>query len=206
MISLEGVEVIGRGATRVCFRHPEVPDKCIKVDIDPKKRVSQKEVRFFKRFKRRGIDWSMLPEYYGRVDTDRGEGYVFRLVRDFDGKSSKTLGECLRNQPDWLDYKRFGEALIGLKAYLRRERVTVYSLLDYNIVYQRVSDKEERLVVVDSIGNNQFLPLSNYIPVMARNMISRKWFQLEKRLLRDFGDNPHVVEAVRKLRVVGDCG
>ncbi|MCG8341545.1 MAG: YrbL family protein [Chlorobiales bacterium] len=199
-IKLDNNLLIGQGVTRYCFRHPDKEWLCIKVDKKPRDKVTLREITFLKRFERRGISWDMLSEYYGKVDTDRGTGYVFRLIRDADGSVSSTLRYYLLHEYERIDYRKMREAFFSFRHFLIDQKIQIFSLLDYNVVYQKVSADEGRIVLIDSIGNNQFLPTADYLGFLAKRVIKRKWYTFEKRLMRDYGNNDRLVKIIEELR------
>jgi len=89
IIKLDDSLLVGEGLTRSCYRHPSKEWLCVKVEKERYHNVTLREISFLKRFERRGISWDMVSEYYGRIDTDKGTGYMFRLIRDEDGSVLK---------------------------------------------------------------------------------------------------------------------
>ena len=61
----------------------------------------------------------MLARFYGNIETNRGEGAVFELIRDHNGEVSKTLEHYFsaNNKTD-LNYQDLSQALPLLKQYL----------------------------------------------------------------------------------------
>jgi hypothetical protein len=55
------------------------------------------------------------------------------------------------------------------------------------MVWQRREDAPPRLVVIDEIGNADFIPVRQILPFMAHNKIRRKWQRFERRLRDEFG-------------------
>ena len=200
IIKLDDSLLVGEGLTRSCYRHPSKEWLCVKVEKERYHNVTLREISFLKRFERRGISWDMVSEYYGRIDTDKGTGYMFRLIRDEDGSVSKTLGHYLSHEADHVDYDKMRDAFFAFRHFLIMQRIQVFSLLDYNVVYQKVSSSDHRIVPIDSVGNNQFLPVADYIGFFARRVIRRKWYTFEKRLMRDYGGNTRLVSIIEDLR------
>ncbi len=62
-----------------------------------------------------------------------------------------------------------------LKKYLLKYRVVFVDVSPENIVLQKISESEFRLVIVDALGSRNFIPFSHYVPYLARKMIYRRW-------------------------------
>jgi hypothetical protein len=89
-------------------------------------------------------------------------------------------------------------ALPALRAYLLRDRVVTMTLKSKNILLQMTTGKSGRLVIVDNVGNSDFIPLSNYIGLLARAKIRRKWRRFEADLLTQNPDNMVLRRILRK--------
>ena len=88
-LQLDDPLLIGRGLHRECYQHPEYGNLCVKVVVAGNSDENRRESRYYRQLEARGISWDMLARFHGLVDTSRGEGAVFDLVRDFDGEVSR---------------------------------------------------------------------------------------------------------------------
>lgn len=83
--------VIGVGAHRACYIHPEDHQKCIKVIYSQNDPIASKEIKrelaYYKHLNSYLKDWRGLTRYYGTVETNLGTGYVYDRIVDFDGKN-----------------------------------------------------------------------------------------------------------------------
>lgn len=85
-------EPIGEGQERICYLHPEDPDKIIKLQKGESNKQTRRELELYRRLlRRKGTDYSQLPRYYGKVVTNLGEGFVTDLIQDYDGGISNSL-------------------------------------------------------------------------------------------------------------------
>lgn len=190
MINLDGALLIGKGLHRKCFQHPQNPSLCIKIVYNGNMDESRREQAYYRRLQRRGIDWQLLPRYHGEVNTDRGVGAVFDLIRDEDGGIAKTLEFYLGCEKLTAKYRTgLVEALRKLRDYLLKNWVVTMTLKPKNIVYRRSKEGGGDLVVIDNIGNSDFIPVCNYLPAFARRKIRRKWVRFESYLLKLFPEN-----------------
>ncbi len=181
MLDLGSSTLIGKGLHRECFEHPNDPSLCVKIVVAGNSDENQREAKYYGQLARRGISWELLTRFHGLVETNRGTGAVFDLVRDVDGAVSLPLGHYLESADLTLQFEQqIGDALAELRAYLLENRIVTMTLKPKNIVYQRRGEGAGRLVIVDNVGNSDFLPLSNYSGLLARQKIKRKWRRFEQ--------------------------
>ena len=185
MLKLESSALIGRGLRRECYFHPEDETKCIKIVVAGDHKETVREQSYYRLLEKRNIAWRMLARFYGNVETNLGEGAVFELIRDYNGEVSKTLVQYFsdRNETD-RNCQNFSQALLGLKQYLLKWKIVTISLKPQNIVYKRTNESEGFLVIIDNIGNSDFIPICNYIDWMATRKIHRKWQRFEDLLAK----------------------
>lgn len=191
VLRLGHIEPFAIGGTRRCYVHPDDETLCVKVlrpDRTPSARRAvatgwrrlkrlpsfddqRKEHKAYRHLIRRGqLDWSHVPRFYGTVETDQGLGIVTALFRDWDGGYPKNLEELLPSgMTDSLD-----AAIREFKGWLRRELFLTRDLLPHNIIAVADSAERYRLVIVDGIGNSEFVPLAHWFKVSARMKIERK--------------------------------
>ena len=125
-------------------------------------------------------DFAHIPRYYGPVETSLGPGFVVELIRDFDGSVSKSL---------WWHFERgyplseFLPFLDELRRYLIEQRI-VFSvdMGRYNILFQKLSPRQARLVVIDGLGNHSAINWFDAIGYFARRKIRRRWGRFIDRL------------------------
>ncbi len=186
-LKLDRNRVIGRGSSRSCFQHPFEKYRCIKVEKRDHLKVTREEIKYYRRFQRRGISWDMLARFHGTVETDLGEGAVFDMPRDYDGEISKTLDDYLHAQS--LPVEEFCRVLKDFRDYMKRERIVVRELKADNLVYQRNDGLSGKIVLIDGLGNNEFLPFANYSRLFAKRMLHKKWRKFKNSLLKNYPGN-----------------
>jgi hypothetical protein len=168
--------MIGKGLHRECYVHPDDPLWCVKVIVAGNSNENHREAKYYGLLARRGISWEMLTCFHALVATNLGEGAVFDLVRDHDGSVSATLAQYLESDELSRVYgPSLACALSGLRDYLMQNRIITMTLKSKNIVYQKMTGDSGKLVIVDNVGNSDFIPAGNYSGYLARKKISRKW-------------------------------
>lgn len=187
MIELDPTTLIGKGLHRECFVHPLDPSLCIKIVVAGTINENHREASYYQHLASRGISWEMLTRFHALVATNLGEGAVFDLVRDYDGTVSNTLAHYLNSgAPDHTFGTQIGCALMRLEAYLLDNRVITMTLKPKNILFRLDGPDSGALVIVDNIGNSDFLPIANYSGTLARRKIQRKWRRFEASLLSQY--------------------
>ena len=184
MLEIDPSVLVGKGLHRECFVHPHNPDHCIKIVVAGNSDENRREAKYYSLLAGRGISWEMLTRFHGLVETNLGEGAVFDLVRDYDGEVSQTLTHYLDSgQLTDLDGQTLAQAFKALRFYLLENRVITMTLKTKNILFQKMEGGEGKLVIVDNVGNSDFIPITNYSAWLARLKIQRKWRRFEQDLL-----------------------
>jgi len=197
MLDLESSPMVGRGLHRACYVHPRNGNLCVKVLFPLESREplieAERETSYYRVLKKRGVPWTMLPEFHEEVSTTRGKGYVFDLVRDYDGAVSKSLRDYLSSPPETMKYAiALSAAFDLLRDYLLQWKIITMTIKAKNILYSKISDTEGRLVIVDNIGNSDFIPICDYVGFMAERKIRRKWRRFEALLIKEYPRNDFV--------------
>lgn len=182
MLNLKKLTPIGTGTNRACYIHPEDDTKCVKVTISGDFKESNKEKKYYKLLENKNTSWDMIAKYYGTVKTDMGEALVFDLVKDYTGDISQTLQFYLLDEEKTSSINNPILLLQELKAYQLKEKIIIKDLNAKNIMYQKTSADSGRLIVIDGVVNNDFLPFSSYIDFFTTRKILRRWKTFEASL------------------------
>ncbi|MCP4392497.1 MAG: hypothetical protein GY802_29670, partial [Gammaproteobacteria bacterium] len=163
-------EPIGVGQERACYQHPEDAGRVIKIQKGESDKQTRRELILYKNLWRRGMDdFEHIPRYYGKVETNLGEGFVVDKIMDYDGSVSRSL---------WWHFERgypvaeFAPYLDELRQYLL-DNLIVFSvdMGRYNILFQKISAQQARLVVIDGLGNHTAINWLDNIAYFARRKI-----------------------------------
>jgi len=194
-IQLAECRVMGAGTERTCFLHPFDSGKCIKVARSRAGRQHRREWSYFEALSRRGVPWRHLPAYHGAVDTDQGTGLVFSLVRDFDGNISTSL----KAFADAHGIGRIRPALEELEAFFSHWRIITCDMNLNNFLVQRPDPETLVLVMIDGLGNREFIPVSSLFAFAYRSKMKRRWRRMENKLNRLYGAPNHVAPPIIPL-------
>ena len=201
MLTLDPSQLIGRGLRRECYFHPADEKKCVKVVVAGDHKETVREQSYYRLLAKRGISWKMLARFYGNTATNRGPGTVFELIRDYNGEVSKTLEHYLSATGETgLDDQKLSRALALLKRYLLQWKIVTMSIKPNNIVFKKTTASEGGLVIIDNIGNSDFIPICNYVAFMARRKIRRKWKRFEQTLTQEYPHNRDLFQVLRNSK------
>ena len=203
-IMLKNQQPFAQGGNRLCFVHPDQPERVIKVrrpDVSlehkRKKKGFPKNLRPLSSFDdnveelqvMESLDqlvgaqlYQCVARCYGFKDTDMGPGLVSDLIRDDGHNISHTLKQYIWDngfdEPCQNAVDQFAESWVQLAIPSR-------DLLLHNIVVQRNHDGAiQRLVVIDGLGSPNILPVSLLPMSLRRNKARRKIENMRSRISR----------------------
>lgn len=199
MIIIDKNKFIGKGYHQACYRHPQNPDLCVKVNFSGDKGI-WREIRYYKHLEKRGISWEKIARYHGRISTDMGVGWVFDLVRDQDKSISKPLTHYIQSEEETEKYfDSLASSISSLKEYLFHNRIITMDLDPANILAQRRGGNIYSLYLIDNICNTELIPISTYVQYFARKKIGRKWGRFENHLAKAFNHNRLLTKIIRNI-------
>ena len=182
MITLDDdTHFLSKGISRCCYYHPEDNDKCIKVfQSGPLARphTITREINELKRLGKKQLMGLKVPKYFGSVETNKGQGYVFELIRDMDGTVSQTFKACVEEDPSQRESLKQSlyEVLLG--------NAPVLSDLNPGNVLIQQTPNAPRFALIEGLGEKTFINLASIIPFFARKKIKCKFHQFDNHLER----------------------
>ncbi len=185
MLHLDESLLIAEGNQRKCYQHPSDADQCIKISKTTDNRSQHLEHKYYRQLEQRNISWECLCRQYGTTETNLGTGYVFELIRDFDGNISHTISDYLdATIASDVCKEDLLEALKVLKVYVCTQKIMVRNFRLYNFVYQRTSQHAGKAIIIDNIGHhNNFPHLSDHFPFLATRDLKKKWHKFEQKYI-----------------------
>jgi len=191
MINLDGQLHFAEGGNRMCFVHPDNPNRCLKITRPgilskiKKNKPWYKQLRSDESFddnlreqnayNQRALKsnnpeiWNHLAKWYGMVETNIGIASETELIRN-NGEIAETLEEYLFRDGLTNEIKNAIEEFhIWLKEYL----VLTKNLIPHNLV---LTSQEGKLIIkiIDGLGSQAFFPLSSYSNIFAKRYINRR--------------------------------
>lgn len=126
-----------------------------------------------------------LVEYHGRVQTDLGEGLVFKAIKNYDGKMSETISSAVKTggyiKATLLD------ALSKLESV--RGDSTIYNDVGSNNLVIQVLDAKHskyKLWVIDGINCRALIPITEYIEMYSRVRKAKKIWKVKNYIQNSF--------------------
>ena len=174
-LQLSPQHFIAEGSERSCFRHPADAGLCVK-PMQPPMRPGRlwREMHYYRGLQRRGVDFRHLARYQGMRNTNLGRANLFELVVDDDGRISQSLAHYLERQDaDFNDWA--ARQIEQLKQDFYDQWIVCHDFDPTNILVQRLSYDQYRLVVINGIGRNPLLAFSDFIPACARSRLVQAW-------------------------------
>lgn len=179
-IQLNDSLIIGKGRDRVCYEHPRLKNLCIKISISNDKQ-SKREVSYFKFLQKTSKNLSHISAFRGKTNTNLGLGYTFDVVRDHDGKISKTLRQCLESRIFSIESIR--PEINDLKEYLISNKICVRDISPSNISCQ-ITPHGTNLFIIDGVSNSNINPLTIRLQSLINASIDKAWRGLNRKLVR----------------------
>ena len=174
-------EAIGEGQERICYVHPDDPSRLIKVIKGDSDKQTRREMKLYRRLMRRkNTDFSQLPRFYGKVETNYGRGFVTDLIRDFDGQISNSLYWFFERG---IPASEFAAYLEELKQYLLQNQIMISAdMRRTNVLFQKISEEKAQLVVIDGLGNHSAINWFDGFRVVSDSKITRRWDRFYRQL------------------------
>ncbi len=208
MIFLSEENPFAQGGNRLCFVHPDDASRCIKVrrpdftlaDCRRKKKFP-KNLRPLTSFDDNLEEFNVLKKLstikgdsifvhiykcFGFIDTDMGKGLVTELIKDADGRISRSLKHYIWEE-GYTDNCR--DALVQLESFWLNKLIPSRDLLTHNIVVQMGENNQIiRLVVIDGLGSPHLIPFQWFPVSYQKRYVSKKIKRLHCRI-DEFIDN-----------------
>ena len=192
MIKLvDEVHFIGKGSHKKCYVNPDNQKQCIKV---PYTKLGEKDLKreldYIKVMRRKNKDYTVLPYYYGSVETNLGIGHVYELITDFDGSQSKTLEDyCKDDQLLEENLDLLVALLKNLKQTLLDNEIITMGIWPENIIvqYGGANSSDYRLRVINDMGSANLIPLEYYFSFFAKKKINKRWIRFIGTLRQFYG-------------------
>ena len=199
-IDLSNAVLIGTGDHKKVFIDPADTHKCIKVLFRTSDEDLERELAYRKIREKRGLKSKLLTTYFGTVETNLGAGYVFEHVVDFDGSTSRTLAQLLKNAvADTRLVPVVTKVMCVFKAMWFEELISVSNVEPGNFMVQRYSETDFTVRIIDNIGSSAFIPLPYYFDCVAKFRTKKYWNRFLSELQSDY---PSVMTAELKEKLV----
>ena len=188
MITLTDDLYLGVGNHKTVYAHPTDKNLCVKILHTPDDPDFYKESRYRKALGSRADSMTLITKYFGEIETNKGKGYLFERVLDFDGKISQTMLNVL---DDTVADKNLLPAteklLLDFKKTYFDERFLLAGVDPDNYLVQRTSPTERRVRIIDNIGIATFIALPYYFNYFALKRAKKYWGLFVDLMRSDYG-------------------
>lgn len=177
IIQLDDSLLYGQGSHKKCFLHPHNKNLCIKIAYNEGGQKDLiREINYIDVLKRRHKDYSILPKYFGKVNTNLGTGYVFEIIRDYNNGRTQTLEDFITDLNLFSqNYSLIVSLLKELKEKLYKNEIITMVLFPENILFQKTDENTYRVRIVNDMGSAVLVPLEYYFTHFAHTKIKRRW-------------------------------
>lgn len=177
IIQLDDSLLYGQGSHKKCFLHPHNKNLCIKIAYNEGGQNDLiREINYIDVLKRRHKDYSILPKYFGKVNTNLGTGYVFEIIRDYNNGRTQTLEDFITDLNLFSqNYSLIVRLLKELKEKLYKNEIITMVLFPENILFQKTDENNYRVRIVNDMGSAVLIPLEYHFKYFAHTKILRRW-------------------------------
>lgn len=177
ILQLDDTLLYGQGSHKKCFLHPHNKNLCIKIAYNEGGQKDLiREINYIDVLKRRHKDYSILPKYFGKVNTNLGTGYVFEIIRDYNNDRTQTLEDFITDLNLFSqNYSLIVRLLKELKEKLYKNEIITMVLFPENILFQKTDENNYRVRIVNDMGSAVLIPLEYHFKYFAHTKILRRW-------------------------------
>lgn len=135
-----------------------------------------REINYIDVLNRRHKDYSILPQYFGKVNTNLGTGYVFEIIRDYNSNKTQTLEDFITSSTLFAEnFDLIVHLLKNLKDELYKNEIITMVLFPENILFQKTDENTYRVRIVNDMGSAVLIPLEYHFKYFAHTKILRRW-------------------------------
>jgi len=182
-IHLNNDLLLAKGGERTCYLHPHDSTKIIKITPENKRHRDQNKLdyHYYHYLIKTQKNLKFVPECFGFVETNLGEGLIFMRILNYDGSPSHSLKYIIYHKK--IKIKKQRKLLIQLLNYLREQKIVFGDVYCDNIFCQEVKENKYQFIIIDGLGARRF----NY---KYRLYLLFSWFRdykiskQEKRMIR----------------------
>lgn len=169
-------EEIGRGTVKVCFRHRQYPDRCVKVCSAEHIRQLDREVSYLAYLQTRGIASPFIPTFYGAFQWQDRIGMIQEGIAEKSAggayDSVRPLEHCLDTADS--DFAAVRNQVHALKKEMLEKNIIVMDLHGSNLLVTKLNGSIG-LKVIDGFGTPEAIPFPKYFRLFGRLKLERKW-------------------------------
>lgn len=176
---------LGKGNHKEVYIHPADKNLCVKILYVEPDEDFEREMRYRRALGKRADSMTLLTKYFGEVDTNKGRGYIFENVIDFDGSQSRTLLDWL-TAPDSIG--SLVKGLLDFKRDFIGQKFAAAGMDPDNFLVQRTSPSARRIRIIDNIGTSARVPLLYYSDFLMARRAKKYWKRFVREIQLEHGN------------------
>ena len=176
---------LGDGNHKIVYAHPTDKNLCVKILFNTPDTDFDREMKYRNALGSKAEKMTLLTKYFGEVDTNKGTGYMFERIIDFDGKNSKTLLEHIQNPADINDLIKL---LLEFKKVFINEKFVAAGMDPDNFMVQRISPTERQIKIIDNIGTSAKFPILYYSDFLMAKRARKYWKRFVKEIQIEYSE------------------
>ena len=170
---------LGDGNHKIVYAHPTDEHLCIKILFNTPDTDFDREMKYRNALGSKVDRMTLMTKYFGEVETNKGTGYIFERIIDFDGSVSKTLLEYIQNPVDIDDLVKL---LLEFKRDFIDEKFVAAGMDPDNFLVQRISPTERKVKIIDNIGTSAKFPVLYYSDFLMAKRARKYWKRFVKEI------------------------
>ena len=160
------------GNNKVVYAHPTDKNLCIKILFTTPDTDFDREMKYRNALGNKVEKMKLLTKYFGEVETNRGKGYLFERIIDFDGSVSKTVLDYIQNSTNIEDLVNL---LLEFKKDFINEKFVAAGMDPDNFMVQQISPTERQVKIIDNIGTSAKFPVLYYSDFLMAKRARKYW-------------------------------
>ena len=189
---------LGDGNHKIVYAHPNDKRICVKILFKTPDTDFEREMKYRAALKNKVDRMSLITKYFGEVRTNKGRGYLFERVIDFDGTNSKTLLEEIQN---CVDVDGLTKLLLEFKRDFISEKFVAAGMDPDNFLVQRISPTECKIRIIDNIGTSAKFPVLYYFDFLMAKRAKKYWRRFVEEISRDY---PNIISGEKAKILLED--
>lgn len=188
---------LGKGEHKAVYVHPNDPTLCVKILFKKPDPDLKRELKYRRSLGSRAEKMLLFTKYFGEVETNKGTGYVFERIVNFDGTNCITLKDYF-NEFDSIE--NLVSLLLRFKAEYFNEKCVLFDADDGNFLVQWSSATHSRIRIIDNIGSSAAIPILYYSDYLLNKRAIKIWRQFVHQIRAEHEDviNDEIVNLLLK--------
>ena len=185
LLSLTDELILSKGKHKVVYLHPFNDKLCIKILNNISDTDFDREMKYRHALGSKADKMSLLTKYFGEIETNRGKGYIFERVFNFDGSDCKTIQDHLQN-PESID--DLTELLLSFKKVFIDEKFVTAGMNPKNFLVQRLSPIKRQVRIIGKIGTAAKIPILYYSDFLMIKRARKYWRRFVKEISIEYSE------------------